>query len=89
MVCIAWLLVVGGQVKGSRLCVQDDGYCTTLIVCVIVGVTFLTLLERKVFVSILIRLDLLVFFSPSVILLTCMLGNKDVAQRATSLILDA
>ena len=28
MVCSAWLLVVGGQVQGSRLCVQEEGYCT-------------------------------------------------------------
>jgi len=25
MVCSAWLLVVGGQVQGSRLCVQNEG----------------------------------------------------------------
>ena len=29
MVCSAWLLVVGGQVQGSRLCVQEEGCCTT------------------------------------------------------------
>ena len=29
MVCRAWLLVVGGQVKGSRLYVQKEGCCTT------------------------------------------------------------
>ena len=29
MVCSAWLLVVGGQVQGSRLCVQKEGCCTT------------------------------------------------------------
>ena len=29
MVCGAWLLVVGGQVQGSRLCVQEEGCCTT------------------------------------------------------------
>jgi len=23
-----WLLVVGGQVQGSRLCVRDEGCCT-------------------------------------------------------------
>ena len=28
MVCSAWLLVVGGQVQGSRLCVQEKGCCT-------------------------------------------------------------
>ena len=28
MVCSAWLLVVGGQVHGSRLCVQEEGCCT-------------------------------------------------------------
>ena len=28
MVCSAWLLVVGGQVQGSRLCVQEEGCCT-------------------------------------------------------------
>ena len=28
MVCSAWLLVVGGQVQGSRLCVQEEGHCT-------------------------------------------------------------
>ena len=25
MVCNAWLLVVSGQVQGSRLCVRDEG----------------------------------------------------------------
>ena len=29
MVCSAWLLVVGGQVQGSRVCVQEEGCCTT------------------------------------------------------------
>ena len=29
MVCIAWLLVVGGQVQGSRLCFRDEGCCST------------------------------------------------------------
>ena len=29
MECSAWLLVVGGQVQGSRLCVQEEGCCTT------------------------------------------------------------
>jgi hypothetical protein len=29
MVCSAWLLVVGGQVQGSRLCAQEEGCCTT------------------------------------------------------------
>ena len=29
MVCSAWLLVVGVQVQGSRLCVQEEGCCTT------------------------------------------------------------
>ena len=29
MVCSAWLLVVGGQVQGSRLWVQEEGFCTT------------------------------------------------------------
>ena len=28
-VCSAWLLVVGGQVQGSRPCVQEEGCCTT------------------------------------------------------------
>ena len=28
-VCSAWLLVVGGQVQDSRLCVQKEGCCTT------------------------------------------------------------
>ena len=28
MVCSAWLLVVGGQVQSSRLCVQAEGCCT-------------------------------------------------------------
>ena len=28
MVCSAWLLVVGGQVQGSRVCVQEEGCCT-------------------------------------------------------------
>ena len=31
MVCSAWLLVVGGQVQGSRQCVQEEGCCTTLL----------------------------------------------------------
>ena len=25
MVCSAWLLVVGGQLQGSRVCVQEEG----------------------------------------------------------------
>jgi hypothetical protein len=29
MVCSAWLLVVGGQVQSSRLCVQEEGCCTS------------------------------------------------------------
>ena len=29
MVCSDWLLVVGGQVQDSRLCVQKEGCCTT------------------------------------------------------------
>ena len=29
MVCSAWLLVVGGQVQGGRVCVQEEGCCTT------------------------------------------------------------
>ena len=29
MVCSAWLLVVGGQVQDSGLCVQEEGCCTT------------------------------------------------------------
>jgi len=29
MVCSVWLLVVGGQVQGSRLCVQKEGCCST------------------------------------------------------------
>jgi len=29
MVCSACLLVVGGQVQGSRLCVQAEGFCTS------------------------------------------------------------
>ena len=32
MVCSAWLLIVGGQVPGSRLCVQEEGCCTTAVV---------------------------------------------------------
>jgi hypothetical protein len=28
MVCSAWLLVVGGQVQGSRVCDQEEGCCT-------------------------------------------------------------
>ena len=32
MVCSAWLLVVGGQVQGSRLCVHEEGCCTTAVV---------------------------------------------------------
>ena len=28
MVCSAWLLVVGSQVQGSRLCVQEEACCT-------------------------------------------------------------
>ena len=31
MVCSAWLLVVGGQVQGSRLCVQEEGCCATAV----------------------------------------------------------
>ena len=30
MVCSAWLLVVGGQVQGSRVCVQEEGCCTSM-----------------------------------------------------------
>ena len=26
---VPWLLVVGGQVQDSRLCVQAEGYCST------------------------------------------------------------
>jgi len=26
---IAWLLVVGGQVQGSRLCIRDEGSCSS------------------------------------------------------------
>jgi len=29
MVCSAWLLVVGGQVQSSRVCVQEEGCCTS------------------------------------------------------------
>jgi len=29
MVCSDWLLVVGGQMQSSRLCVQEEGCCTT------------------------------------------------------------
>ena len=29
MVCKPWLLVVGGQVQGSRLCVWGEGSCST------------------------------------------------------------
>ena len=32
MVCSAWLLVVGGRVQDSRLCVQEEGCCTTRVV---------------------------------------------------------
>ena len=32
MVCSAWLLVVEGQVQSSRLCVQEEGCCTTAVV---------------------------------------------------------
>ena len=28
MVCSAWLLVVGGQVQGSKLCVRNEGCCS-------------------------------------------------------------
>ena len=31
MVSCAWLLVVGGQVQDSRLCVQKEGCCTTAV----------------------------------------------------------
>ena len=31
MVCSAWLLVVGGQAQGSRLCVRKEGCCTTAV----------------------------------------------------------
>ena len=35
MVCSAWLLVVGGQEQGSRLCVQEEGWCmTAYIFCI-------------------------------------------------------
>jgi len=27
-----WLMVVGGQVQGSRLCVRDEGNCATHLV---------------------------------------------------------
>jgi len=34
-----WLLVVGGQVEGSSLCVQDEGYCSTgPVMCCMGGV---------------------------------------------------
>ena len=29
MVCSAWLLAVGGQMQESRLCVRDEGCCST------------------------------------------------------------
>ena len=29
MVCSAWPLVVGGQVQDSRVCIQEEGCCTT------------------------------------------------------------
>ena len=29
MACSAWLLVVEGQVQSSRLCIQEEGCCTT------------------------------------------------------------
>ena len=32
MVCSAWLLAVGGQVQGSRVCVQEEGCCTSFTV---------------------------------------------------------
>ena len=32
MVCSAWVQVVGGQVQGSRLSVQEEGCCTTAVV---------------------------------------------------------
>ena len=32
MVCSAWLLVVGGQVQSSRLCVRNEGCCMTAVV---------------------------------------------------------
>ena len=34
MVCSAWLLVVGGQVQGSRLWVQEERCCTTAVAVV-------------------------------------------------------
>ena len=30
-VCRAWLLVVGGQVQGSGVCVQEEGCCTNAV----------------------------------------------------------
>jgi hypothetical protein len=32
MVCSAWLLAGGGQVQSSRLCVQEEGCCSTVVV---------------------------------------------------------
>jgi len=32
IVCSAWLLVVGGQMQGSRLCIQEEWYCKTAVV---------------------------------------------------------
>ena len=29
---VPWLLVVGGQMQGSRLCVQQEGCCTPAVV---------------------------------------------------------
>ena len=26
-----WLLVVGGEMQDNRLCVQDEGYCATVV----------------------------------------------------------
>ena len=31
MVCSAWLLVVGGQVQGRKLCLQEEGNSTTAL----------------------------------------------------------
>ena len=34
MVCSAWLLVFGGQMQDSRLCVQKEGFCTSCLLSV-------------------------------------------------------
>jgi len=34
---VLWLLVVGGQVQGGRLCVRDEGNCATRVSELMIG----------------------------------------------------